>query len=121
MVGTPPDAFAFGAFAHPTISDRVRQPREARSAVSQVTFRPDSAHLLVGREFAAIRLREGLVKRRLFFGTELKQRLSFAGQLQQQACEFVLYFRRKAAHRLDGLFKQFGHPWTIELLPAARK
>jgi hypothetical protein len=41
--------------------------------------------------------------------------------LQEHAREFVLYFRRKAAHRLDGLFKQFGHPWTIELLPAARK
>jgi hypothetical protein len=84
-------------------------------------FRPDSAHLLVGREFAAIRLREGLVKRRLFFGTQLKQGLIFASQLQEHACELVLYFRRKAAHRLDGLFKQFGHAWTIELLPAARK
>jgi hypothetical protein len=121
MVGTPPDAFASGAFAHPTISDRVRRPREACSAVSQVTFRPDSAHLLVGRESAAIRLRKGLVKRRLFFGTQLKQRLIFTGQLQEHACEFVLYFRRKAAYRFDGLFKQFGHAWTIELLPAARK
>jgi len=52
---------------------------------------------------------------------QLKQRLSLTGQLQEHACEFVLYFRRKAAHRLDGLFKQFGHAWTIELLPATRK
>jgi hypothetical protein len=109
MVGTPPDAFASGAFAHPTISDQVRQRREACNAVSQVTFRPDSSHLLVGREFAAIRLREGRVKRRLFFRTQLKQRLIFTGQLQEHACEFVLHFRGKATHRLDGLFKQFGH------------
>jgi hypothetical protein len=39
----------------------------------------------------------------------LKQRLILTGELQEQACEFVLHFRRKAAHRLDGLFKQFGH------------
>jgi hypothetical protein len=84
-------------------------------------FRPDGSHLLIGREFAAIGLREGHVKRRLFFRTQLKQRLIFTGQLQEHACEFVLYFRRKAAHRLDGLFEQFGHAWTIELLPAARK
>jgi hypothetical protein len=51
----------------------------------------------------------------------LKQGLIFTGQLQEQAREFVLYFRGKATHRLDGLFKQFGHAWTIELLPAARK
>jgi hypothetical protein len=70
MVGTPPDAFASGAFAHPTISERVRRPREACSAVSQVTLRPNGLHLLIGREFAAIRLREGLVKRRLFFRTD---------------------------------------------------
>jgi hypothetical protein len=84
-------------------------------------FRPDSTHLFVGREFAAVRPREGLVKRRLFFRTQLKQRLIFTGQLQEHASEFVLYFRGKATHRLDGLFKQFGHAWTIELLPAARK
>jgi predicted ATP-dependent serine protease len=84
-------------------------------------FRPDSAHLLVSCEFAAIRLREGLVQRRLFFGTELKQGLVFAGELQEHASEFVLYFRRKAAYRLDSLFEQFGHAWTIELLLAARK
>jgi hypothetical protein len=121
MVGTPPDAFASGGFAHPTISGRVRQRREACNAVSQITLRPDGLHLLIGREFAAIRLREGLVKRRLFFRTELKQRLIFTGELQEYACEFVLYFRRKATHRLDGLFKQFGHASTIELLPASRK
>jgi hypothetical protein len=79
--------------------------KAACSAVSQVTFRPDSSHLLVCREFAAIRLREGLVKRRLFFRTQLKQRLIFAGELQEHACELILYFRGKAAHRLDGLFK----------------
>jgi hypothetical protein len=29
--------------------------------------------------------------------------------LQEHACEFILYFRGKATHRLDSLFKQFGH------------
>ncbi len=68
-------------------------------------FRPDSAHLLIGREFASIRLRKGFVKRSCFFGTKLKQGLIFTGELQEHASKLVLDFRGKAAHRLDSLFK----------------
>ena len=72
-------------------------------------FCPDGSHLFVGREFASFRLREGLVKGRRFFSTQLKQGLIFTGQLQQHASKLVLDVRGKAAHRLDGLFEQFGH------------
>jgi hypothetical protein len=84
-------------------------------------FRPDGAHLLIGREFAAIRLRKGLVKRSCFFGTELKQRLILTRQLQEHASKLVLDFSGKAAHGLDSLLKQLGHGSIIQLLPAARK
>jgi hypothetical protein len=68
-------------------------------------FRPDSAQLLIGREFASIRLRKGFVKRIGFFGTKLKHGLVFSGELQEHASKLVLDFRGKATHRLDGLFK----------------
>jgi hypothetical protein len=93
------------AFQYSPAPYRARQPREAYNAVSQVAFRPDSAHLLIGREFASIRLRKGLVKRSCFFSTQLKQGLIFTGQLQEHASKLVLDFGGKATHRLDSLFK----------------
>lgn len=72
-------------------------------------LRPDGAHLIFGRKFAAVRLRKGFVKRGFFLGAQSNHRLIIPGKLQEHAGKVVLHFRGETAHGRNSLFKQFCH------------
>jgi hypothetical protein len=65
--------------------------------------------LLVGREFAALRLREGFLEGGLFRGGQRTDRRFIARERQDDAREMVLHRRREIARRRQGLIETLRH------------
>jgi len=100
---------------------RDRRAPDAWCEPSQATLGPGGANLLIAREFPALcggfRPRE---RRALVLG-ECDRQLVVPCELQHDARDFVLRFRRQPASGLDGLFKQFGHDPELAFPWAERK